>query len=140
MATSTMSTPHPLKSVLVERRITQRELADAVGLNCTYLGRVINGLHPVGEELAERISEVLGVPAWRLFHGHEVDMWTGLYVGLDDAERGLAAIVQALDRPEPRGPEHLAALEGALKELRGYQAVLGEQVRALTALAGTVAA
>lgn len=60
--------PHPAKGVLALRRITQRELADALGFSYWELGRMLNGIRPATPRFRRGLSEYLDVPQRELFH------------------------------------------------------------------------
>ena len=59
--------PQPIKALLVLRGIRQDELAQAVDVSGTWLGRCVNGYSMPSEDLRGRLAEYLGVPATDLF-------------------------------------------------------------------------
>lgn len=56
-----------LKSYLIEEGMTQRTLAEELGMQTQNLNAIINGRLVVGQEIAERISNHLNKPVEELF-------------------------------------------------------------------------
>lgn len=48
-----------LKDLRRSKRMTQRKLAEEVGINFTYISKIENGAEPPSEEVILRIAEVL---------------------------------------------------------------------------------
>jgi transcriptional regulator with XRE-family HTH domain len=58
---------HPIRLLLFERRISHRELAEALGYGVVLVERSVNGRGPVSAAFALRCSEYLQVPVEQLF-------------------------------------------------------------------------
>lgn len=67
------STPQPAKAVLALRRISNRALAERVGVTDLWIGRVLNGRYRPSRELAERIAVVLDEPVEELFRPEDLE-------------------------------------------------------------------
>lgn len=60
-------TPHPVKAVLAQRRITITGLSQTVRVNPGTLGRVFNGYVEPWPAVRRRVSEALDLPEDQLF-------------------------------------------------------------------------
>jgi DNA-binding transcriptional regulator YiaG len=70
-------TPHPVKAVLATRRLSNRWLAQATGLNEKYLSSVINGDRPPGARCRQAVAAALRLP--------ETTLWDFDQLGLNPA-------------------------------------------------------
>ena len=61
-----MRKPTPLKRAIFESGRSQREIAQAVGIDEGHFSRIVNGLHPT-QDLSERIAREIGRQASDLF-------------------------------------------------------------------------
>lgn len=59
--------PHPIKGLLVMRRITQEQFAAMTNYSQEYISQVHNGHKPVTKEYAAAASFALQVPPSKLF-------------------------------------------------------------------------
>jgi transcriptional regulator with XRE-family HTH domain len=83
--------PHLVKGILAARGISNRQLAEQLGVSETYIGRILNGyVHPVPAGVSKRVADLLGLPAEDLFHSGEPSCGRPVTVETD-----LAAFVEA---------------------------------------------
>lgn len=59
--------PQPAKAVLAMRRISNREVAAALGISAQYLGRVLNGYVEPSARLRAEVAAFLSRPESKLF-------------------------------------------------------------------------
>jgi addiction module HigA family antidote len=60
---------HPgelLKDELEYRQLSQKALAEQLGLPCTALNEILNGQRPLTADVAHRVEGVFGIPAYML--------------------------------------------------------------------------
>lgn len=68
MVFSHRGSPEPVKSLLVARRISQREAADAIGCSHTLLNAVVNARTVPPPRVRDGLRELLDLPVSELFH------------------------------------------------------------------------
>jgi transcriptional regulator with XRE-family HTH domain len=63
--------PQPAKAELVLRRLTNRDIAQRLGVSEVWVGRVLNGRVPPPERFRRDLAELLNLPEERLFRRRE---------------------------------------------------------------------
>lgn len=58
---------HQIKTILKEKGITQKELAERLGMSLQQLNNTVSGRNTASMAVFERIAEALGVEFWKLF-------------------------------------------------------------------------
>ena len=58
---------HQIKNILKEKGITQKELAERLGMSLQQLNNTVSGRNTASMAVFERIAEALGVEFWQLF-------------------------------------------------------------------------
>jgi transcriptional regulator with XRE-family HTH domain len=66
--------PHPAKAVLALRRITNRAIAQHLGVSAHYVGRVLNGYVKPSARVRAGLAEYLQVPVAELFRDSTQDL------------------------------------------------------------------
>jgi len=59
--------PQPIKAVLANRRITQRDLAEAIGHHHVWVNRIVNGAEHPTAEFRAKVAAHLQLPEADLF-------------------------------------------------------------------------
>ena len=58
---------YQIKAILREKGITQKELAERLGMSLQQLNNTVSGRNTASMAVFERIAEALGVEFWQLF-------------------------------------------------------------------------
>ena len=63
---------HQIKTILKQKGMTQKDLAENLGMSLQQLNNTISGRNTASMAVYERIAEKLGVEFWQLFAPDEV--------------------------------------------------------------------
>ena len=63
--------PQPAKAEIALRRLTNRAVAQRLGVSEEWVGRVLNGRVPAPERFRHDLAKLLGLPEERLFRRGE---------------------------------------------------------------------
>lgn len=60
-----------LREILIEKKMTGKELAEKMGVSAQYINMVAGGTHGMSVDRCAKIAEVLGVPLAAMFDGYD---------------------------------------------------------------------